>query len=174
MIRLTLLLCAGLFGALWVANQIEPRAVVASTPDAAPRIKLQERPNKKAAVPSPVVIAPAPAVAPLPEGVTITPVSLGNGSAGLVQMSHRDAPAGYVPVRVATTAAPTDGEMAVITGKRVNLRAGPGTNNAVVGSMTRDMRVTVLARPGNGWVQIHHADSGLSGFMAARFTAPAQ
>ncbi|KAJ53952.1 hypothetical protein ACMU_04900 [Actibacterium mucosum KCTC 23349] len=174
MIRLVLWLCAGLVGVLWWANHLEPNATAATAtvaepaPEAAPRIRLQERPAKTAAA---RVAPPAPSFdVTLPEGVTLTPVSLVDAQPGLMQISHRDAPAGHVPAHAGPT---PQGEAVVITGNRVNLRAGPGTSNAVVGTLTRNMRATVIDRTANGWVELHAPAVGLYGFMAAKFVAPA-
>ena len=41
-----------------------------------------------------------------------------------------------------------------VTGNRVNLRAGPSTNDAVVGSVVRGQAVQLLSFESNGWAQI--------------------
>lgn len=56
-----------------------------------------------------------------------------------------------------------------VTGSAVNLRAGPSTQNAVVGRVVRDQQVRLVERLDNGWVQIEV--DGIDGtvFMSGDF-----
>lgn len=56
-----------------------------------------------------------------------------------------------------------------ITGSRVNLRQGPGTTYAVMGTLFFDDEVEVLQDPDIGWVQLRNVDDGRIGWMASRF-----
>jgi len=62
----------------------------------------------------------------------------------------------------------------VVTGNRVNLRAGPGTDNSVVGSVVRDQVVTLVQRTDNGWAEI--IVDGMDGtvFMSGDFLSETQ
>lgn len=51
------------------------------------------------------------------------------------------------------------GDPLSVTGSRVNVRSGPGTDNAVVTQVNRDQRVVEIAREGD-WVQVEIANSG--------------
>ena len=73
----------------------------------------------------------------------------------------------------ATTAVPDGAERMVVAGSRVNLRAGPSTANAVVGSLVRGAAVVVLGEAADGWVELRDEATGRTGFMAARFLEPA-
>jgi hypothetical protein len=64
-------------------------------------------------------------------------------------------------------------DLLVVTGSRVNLRAGPSTANAVVDSLAEGTLTEPLGAPVNGWQEIRDVESGLTGYMAARFLSPA-
>lgn len=53
-----------------------------------------------------------------------------------------------------------------VSGNRVNMRNGPGTNFSIVDRLTRGEQVEVLAEPGNGWLKLRVSDSGRVGWMA--------
>src|SRR6056297_1788000 len=59
-----------------------------------------------------------------------------------------------------------------VTGTQVNLRAGPSTDDAVLGSLMRGEQAELVAAFDNGWARIRVASSGIEGFMANRFLAP--
>jgi len=191
MFRLILWLMAGLFSVAWWAGQpadvaktvaepvrpqiLAPRPAPADLPvvrasvivPAASFSTLPADNTPPAAKPRPVAAAPAGHSA-----ISITPVVFATAKPDLVQAGGRDAPAGYV-FKSAPITASADAEIVVITGSRVNLRAAPTTKSAVLGQMTHQMQAAVISRPGGGWVELHHPDSGMTGFIAARFTAPA-
>lgn len=61
-----------------------------------------------------------------------------------------------------------------VSGTRVNLRAGPGTVNAVVASLTFGTEAEVLSDTGADWIEIRTAD-GTAGWISSIFlteTAP--
>lgn len=96
----------------------------------------------------------------------------------MIYVDQRDAPAGYVNTRsftiqtAETTQADTPDaatDWLKVTGTRVNLRSGPGTGNAVVGSLTRGTRAIALRQHDNGWVELEVPELGLSGFMSGKF-----
>lgn len=61
-------------------------------------------------------------------------------------------------------------ELWKVTGTRVNLRAGPGTRNAVVGQLTLGTEAQVLNQ-GDGWYQIQTADGAVTGWIFGKFLA---
>lgn len=64
-------------------------------------------------------------------------------------------------------------DIRTVSGSRVNVRNGPGTNFSVVAQLTRGSETEVLQAPGNGWVKIKSTDTGGIGWMAERLlTAP--
>lgn len=69
---------------------------------------------------------------------------------------------------VAETAVALDsgGDIRVVTGSRVNVRNGPGTDFGVVASMVEGDRVEVLDDNGDGWVRMRPVGGGTAGWMA--------
>lgn len=55
-----------------------------------------------------------------------------------------------------------------VTGNRVNMRNGPGTQYSVVGKLLRDDEVEVLQDPGVGWVKLQVLETGRIGWMSAK------
>ena len=60
-----------------------------------------------------------------------------------------------------------------VTGNRVNMRNGPGTDYEVVGQLVRGDTAEVLQEPGSGWVMLRAVDGGQIGWMSARFVSQA-
>lgn len=84
----------------------------------------------------------------------------------------RENPAAVV---VETAAAVQDDgrDMRKVRSERVNLRAGPGTDFAVAGKLTRGARVEVLEDTGDGWVRLEVEETGEIAWMADFLLAPA-
>lgn len=59
-----------------------------------------------------------------------------------------------------------------VTGTRVNMRAGPGTEYSVVAQLVRGDAVEVMYDDGNGWLQLRDIQSNDVGWMSDRFVAP--
>jgi uncharacterized protein YgiM (DUF1202 family) len=58
-----------------------------------------------------------------------------------------------------------------VTGDRVNLRSGPGTEHGVVGVANNGDAVTPLSGVGTDWVEIQRADGSLA-WIFAKFVGP--
>lgn len=69
---------------------------------------------------------------------------------------------------------PDDAAVLIVTGTSVNMRAGPSTNQAIIGRMRQGERAELLTKARDGWVQVRAVPSGQIGFMAGRFLKPAQ
>ena len=54
----------------------------------------------------------------------------------------------------------------IVSGSRVNLRAGPGTDFDVVDQLNENTRVEILEDSGNGWVQLRPVGGGPTGWIA--------
>ncbi|MBN9888610.1 SH3 domain-containing protein [Salipiger abyssi] len=78
-------------------------------------------------------------------------------------------------VNVRSDAAPAAPELEIlpdmrqVTGSRVNMRNGPGTEYSVVSQLLRGDRVEVLSDPGLGWVKLKVAETGRVGWMSDDF-----
>lgn len=53
-----------------------------------------------------------------------------------------------------------------VSGNRVNVRGGPGTDFGVVARLVRGDEVEILQDNGNGWVRMRPVDGGTEGWMA--------
>lgn len=60
-----------------------------------------------------------------------------------------------------------------VTGDRVNFRAGPSTDDAILAALTLGTEVELIERVGDGWAHLRVPDAGLSGYMSEDFLEPA-
>ncbi len=58
------------------------------------------------------------------------------------------------------------GDVRSVSGNRVNVRGGPGTDYGVVTKLERGDSVEILADNGDGWVKMRPLDGGPEGWMA--------
>ena len=65
-----------------------------------------------------------------------------------------------------TSVSAAQGDIRTVTGNRVNVRGGPGTDYGVVTKLTRGDAVEVLQDNGDGWVKMRPLDGGAEGWMA--------
>ena len=72
----------------------------------------------------------------------------------------------------AETEALSDTPIWLVTGDKVNLRAGPGTEHDIVGVAASGDAVTPLSGIGTDWVEIQRADGSLA-WIFAKFVRPA-
>lgn len=72
--------------------------------------------------------------------------------------------AGTTQVPVASNASLDD--IRTVTGNRVNVRGGPGTDFSVVTRLVRGDEVEILEDNGDGWVRLRPLDGGTEGWMA--------
>lgn len=154
MIRLTLLLCAGLFCAMLIGGQdrgqqrfglmAPPRPVAVATP-AAERQPLIARPVQSQA--DVAMFAPAQPVMALPVAAD--------------SLSVADAVAVAVPIT---------GKVLFVGAESVNVRTGPGKDFEVVGRLTRGEGVLVVADGDGaaGWSLIKIEGDGIEGYVASR------
>ena len=168
MIRLLLLLCAGIFLTLQVAGEdrgqmrfglIEAEAERLAQAHAAPEpavLPPVDEPVTRAAERAPILPQDDPRV---------VPVVFAANQRQSVPVAPQD------PVRVAEPL----GDVKYVVGRSVNVRSGPSTRNAVVGKLTHGEAVTVVWVEQNGWARVRVEGDGLDGYMAADFltdTAP--
>lgn len=69
--------------------------------------------------------------------------------------------------------APEGADVMYVTGDKVNFRAGPSTNDRVIGSLLRGSPIEALNRTDDGWVQLRDAQ-GREGYMSAQFLSSEQ
>lgn len=78
-------------------------------------------------------------------------------------------PSGTTPAAAELPAA--TGPVLYITGNRVNFRAGPSTNDRVIGALVRGEPVEALGSTDGAWVNIRDGD-GRIGYMSSQFLSP--
>jgi uncharacterized protein YgiM (DUF1202 family) len=177
MFKLTALLCLGMFVTMMVAGadhgQLRPGLVLAAqeaaqTPapatPAAPEILLAS------AAPAAVAADVAPVATPVVVAQAAPPVP--NATAPVFSLAT------YSDTVAATDAPavpPTEGTLAYIAGRSVNVREGPGRENAVLTKLSRGEAVTVVWQDDTGWSRIRIEGDGLEGYVSTEFltaTAP--
>jgi hypothetical protein len=72
---------------------------------------------------------------------------------GLIGLQRETAPENQTEREFPTFDKP-EFELRYITGSRVNVRQGPGTNYGVMARLVRGDEVEVLSNPGNGWLRL--------------------
>lgn len=68
-----------------------------------------------------------------------------------------------VAVSIPTSAA---ADIRTVSGNRVNVRRGPGTDFGIVSRLVRGDAVKIIQDDGNGWVRFEPLDGGTGGWMA--------
>lgn len=182
LIRLTLVTTAAIVGGMALfgtgdgVDRAEPVAETVLTPASAPPETAQ---TADAAQPQPETAQPETARPETAEvevakqgGLDVTgvlPASMSIDVEAAVATAIEETPE-IAPVRVAAPAAPaTDLRTVYVTGTRVNLRAGPSTDNAVVDQLVQGTEAEVLGEAADGWLHIRAVASGIEGYMSGDF-----
>jgi hypothetical protein len=67
----------------------------------------------------------------------------------------------------------TSGTLLRVTGDRVNFRAGPSTDDAILAALSIGTEVELIERVGDGWAHLRVLETDLSGYMSEDFLEPA-
>ncbi|WP_298258460.1 SH3 domain-containing protein [uncultured Litoreibacter sp.] len=139
-------------------EQIAARTV---KPTPAPPVILQTSAN---AAP----VEATPAVADASATAEITTPLLVSATTGAT------APAEAEPVTTQAIApAPTNTSIRRVTGKRVNLRAGPSTTSEIVGRAVRDDSAEVVELLPSGWAKVYILETGIEAYISSQFLSDA-
>lgn len=158
MIRLTLLTLAALLAVLVIFGKPDPNAperpVAEDQPRPEPELPVEPEPEpEELAVPVVEVTAQAPRAEQRFPGPALRPSPEHQSGAEAAE----------------TELAPEPGATVLyVTGNRVNFRAGPSTNNSVVGALLGGSPVEALGPETAGWINIRDAQ-GRVGYMSAQF-----
>lgn len=166
MIRMTLILCAGLFGAMVIGGedrgQVRFGLMPQTTPDTAAVASFAE-PAEPAQIADsePVMVAQA-AVAPAKQSPLLMNASFAPEAPLMTEPAVQAAPE--------APAAETTGRILRVTSRTLNVRSGPGTDYPVMDRLKRGDEVLVVAESdGNdGWAMIRIEGDGLEGYVSAR------
>lgn len=196
MLRLTFLLCTSLFLVMLLGGrdfgQLRPGlalaevdAVQTNVTAKAPAVETVVLEVAAAVVPEPTAIpavapvvaaAEAPAAVPapiLPEevlaAVAAPPVTIEPENTVFTLSNYADpAPEGAAPAAEKSA----EGEVWYVAGNSLNVRAGPSTNDEVVGKLSRGEATLVVSREGEDWARIRIEGDGIEGYVAMRFLTP--
>ena len=145
-------------------TKAEPAATTIQVADSAPQVKATPQVEPAAEVTRASYTAPSYDLrAPKEEEIAaVDPAVLASFSSAL----NKDEPVAAKPETdggLVETNIPLD--LRQVTGNRVNMRNGPGTDYSVVARLARGDAVEVLAAPGNGWLKLRVSDTGRIGWM---------
>ncbi len=207
MLRLTFLLCSGLFLAMLLGGrdfgQLRPGLAQAAA-HAKTRVISAEVPAVEtvalgsgaasdvspglapAIVAAPVIVAtpaiePSPAVAPANKPALLAPEAIFEQvSAPLASPEPENTVftlSTYADPMVAEpaareTAARDESQIWYVDGNSVNVRAGPSTDDAVIGKLSRGEATLLVSREGEDWARIRIEGDGIEGYVAVRFLTP--
>lgn len=174
MLRLTILLCAGLFLAMQIGGDDRGQKRFGLIEAEAEAMALSKAATEKAAVAQ----AAAPPAEPVRADAPAPVIAVAFGSPRPLRESGTEAGAAAVPAQV-EPAEPAVNEIALtedaapqimyVTGRAVNVRSGPSTGTDVVGRLTQGEAVTVISIEDNGWARIRIEGDGVDGFMSLNF-----
>jgi hypothetical protein len=167
MFRMTLILCAGLFGAMVIGGEDRGQVRFGLMPQAHPAT---------AAVASLAAPTPADPAPVMVSQATVAPVEIAPAEQSPLLMNASFAPEAPLmtePVVEATPAAPipeTTGRILRVASRSLNVRAGPGTEYSVMDRLKRGDEVLVVAEGegDDGWAMIRIEGDGLEGYVSAR------
>lgn len=152
MIRLTVVLCAGLFAVLLIQGED----------------KGQVRQGLR--TPPVVAEAPVPVVQPAPAPV-VEPQATITEAVFVPAQPVRVQPESPIPVvAVAKPAPDIANRLAVVTARSANVRFGPSTADAVIGRLVAGEQVLVVLEDTatEGWSRVRIEGDGIEGYVAAR------
>ena len=165
MIRLTLLLLAGMFATLQIGGRDNGQM----------RFGLVEA-EKEAALARSIAVSTdaAQTVAQNDNILPAEPVVIGTATP-VVEVAFAPAkvvaPAETDAATTKTAARKTErlGEIRYVSGRSVNVRSGPSTRDTVVDKLARGDEVSVVWVEDNGWARIRIEGDGIEGYMSADF-----
>lgn len=83
-----------------------------------------------------------------------------------------DVTAADIIEQVVAGAAVSSLDIRTVTGSRVNMRSGPGTNHGVITVLVQGDETEVIEELANGWVRLRVVATGEEGYMAGRLLSP--
>ena len=199
MLRLTFLLCTGLFlvmllggrdfgqlrpGLAQAAAEADAGPVTAAVPSvetvalAGDSVPVAVAAAKDVAVVAPVLAAPVPSTGK--RAVASAPVTPADQVLTAASVSVPAEPENTVftlsdyadPAPEVVAEQASEGEVWYVAGNSLNVRSGPSTNDQVVGKLSRGEAALVVWREGADWARIRIEGDGIEGYVAMRFLTP--
>ena len=178
MIRLTILTLIGLFAmfSIYGGQQGDSPAPAPAITDAPADATAEAAPQPDPQTDPQTDPQPETATATATEAVAIPPSEVAQTPSKAQDFPGpplRPSPehAGATQQAEADLAAPEGAAVLYVTGNKVNFRAGPSTNDRVVGALLRGSPIEVISGTDDGWVQLRDAE-GREGYMSAQFLSP--
>ena len=184
MLRLTFILCSGLFLEMLLGGrdfgQLRPGLAQAAAVPVTADVPVVETVAlaEVAPVAAPVAVAavvpeppfvPEPAV-PMPVVAEVAPEPIAVEPENTVfTLSNYSDP---VPEVAPAAEQSSEGEIWYVAGNSLNVRSGPSTNDEVVGKLSRGEATLVVWREGEDWARIRIEGDGIEGYVAMRFLTP--
>lgn len=167
MLRLTIILCAGLFTALLIGGEDRGQK----------RFGLLEAEAEAKAAADRVVVEQAapPPTEPLRAEAPAQTITVAFGTQQPLRAAPASPETGAAPEPAPATTIETvlteepPLQVMYVTGRAVNVRSGPSTGTDVVGRLTRGEAVTVIGIEEDGWARIRIEGDGIDGFMSMDF-----
>tara|TARA_R100000935_G_scaffold6949_2_gene15028 strand:- start:1709 stop:2329 length:621 start_codon:yes stop_codon:yes gene_type:complete len=129
--------------------------------------------------PTPAAFVPGPSAGNAAEvqNVSVTLTSLRSLNGNVATSDNANSNANNAPIVIPSLIAPNDAETTLVevgsegvirsvSGSRVNVRGGPGTDYQVVAKLGRGDSVEVIQDNGDGWVKMRSLGGGQEGWMA--------
>lgn len=157
MIRLTALLCGGMFLFLLIAGEDNGQV------------------RQGLMTPPALVQAPAPVKAPAP---VVEPAVQITEAVFVPAQPVRVQPVAPTPVIVEPESEPVEAQipdrLAVVTARSANVRSGPSTSDAVIGRLNSGEEVLVVLEENavEGWSLVRIEGDGVTGYVASRLLRP--
>jgi uncharacterized protein YgiM (DUF1202 family) len=170
MIRLTILLCGALFATMQIMGEDrgQMRLGLIEAEKEAALIAAKEQASVTEVASQSNLVSPA-APARSAQSTTQGAVTIAFSPSAQVVTKAKPAPKLVEATPVAAKPASQDGQVMFVSGRSVNVRGGPSTQDAVVGRLTRGEAVMVVWVEDNGWARIRVEGDGIDGYMAMDF-----
>lgn len=180
MIRMTLALSLAIYTGLvvWGGPAATEAASAGTSPDTGATIAASTGPGHDRPVILPEQAAPAPQVTRAAPSPVVAPTIAAAakpraiGEPQLISLIAADDPVRSTGTD-ATPAPLATGPLLRVSGDRVNMRSGPSTAYGVVNSLPSGTLAEPMGEPSGGWIEVRVVETGVTGFMAARFLDPA-
>ncbi len=123
-------------------------------------------------LPIDLVIEPA-ALTEEDAAVNLPPAETSGGLEPVLAEDAEGSPEATETAEVPPSTDAIDGTRLRVTGDRVNFRAGPSTEDAILAALTLGTEVELIERVADGWAHLRVPATGLSGYMSEDFLEPA-
>ncbi|SFR31801.1 SH3 domain-containing protein [Litoreibacter janthinus] len=167
-------LCATMYIVLMTAGEPSPNEVAAREVNASQHVTR----NETTQLETPVVVIAAPAEAaesmPIPAVATISDIIESPVLVSATTEATTPVVSEPIATEVISAIAPeAAADIRRVTGKRVNLRAGPSTTTEIIGRAVRNDSAEVMELLPSGWAKVYILETGLEAYISSQFLSSA-